>query len=208
MNIVVIAPHPDDEAIGCGGALCLHAGRCDRVVTVFLTSGELGLKHLPREKAWAIREDEARAAGKILGVAELSFLRQPDWTLGEHRKAAAAALRPILLDESPSLIYLPHPGEWHPDHQAAWPILRAALGALPAVPKLRGYEVWTPLSAYDEVEDISFLMDRKLRAVRAHGSQMREFDYAPAVKGLNQFRGVMAARTRYAEVFQLLQPGR
>ena len=63
MNILILAPHPDDETIGCGGTLCLHAARGDYVSAVFLTSGELGLKHLPKKEAWAIRESEARSVG-------------------------------------------------------------------------------------------------------------------------------------------------
>src|SRR5712664_142297 len=147
MNILVLAPHPDDEAIGCGGAICLHADRGDRVVGVFLTSGELGLKHLAPAKAWAIREGEARRAGRILGLRELFFLRQADWGLRQAGRAAAKALRPIIQRERPRLIYLPHPGEWHPDHRAALPVLRSALRGcgLPR-PELRGYEVWTPLA--------------------------------------------------------------
>lgn len=127
MSVLVIAPHPDDEAIGCGGAICLHADRGERVVTVFLTSGELALQHLTKEEAWAIREGEALVAARLLGTAPPVFLRLPDWFVGEAIAEAASRLQPILRDARPERVYLPHPGEWHPDHQAALPILRAAL---------------------------------------------------------------------------------
>jgi len=203
MNVLVIAPHPDDESIGCGGALCLHAGRGDRITAVFLTSGELGLKHLPRQDAWLTREREATRAAKILGIARMFFLRLADWFVCDAVEKGAAKLRPILKRAKPDLIYLPHEEEWHPDHKAALPLLRVALKDSPvATPTLRAYEVWTPLTAHDHVEDISAVMPRKLRALRAHRSQLREFDYVRAVSGLNQFRGALAARRPYAEVFQ------
>src|SRR5438552_3338183 len=81
--------------------------RGDRVVGVFLTSGELGLKHLPREKARRIREGEARKAAKILGLAKVTFMHQPDWSMGEDLSGAAHALRRVLSREAPDLIYLP-----------------------------------------------------------------------------------------------------
>jgi LmbE family N-acetylglucosaminyl deacetylase len=203
MNVLVIAPHPDDEAIGCGGTVCKHSRNGDRVTVVFLTSGELGLKHLPREKAWTIREREAKAAARILGVAQVHFLHQPDWMLGRNMKAAARALRPLLSKTRPGLIYAPHEADGHPDHQAALSALRlASRGWRGARPEVRAYEVWTPLTAHDHVEDISRVMPRKLRALRAHASQMGEFDYVRAVRGLNAFRGQLAAKCRYAEVFQ------
>ena len=203
MNVLVIAPHPDDEAIGCGGTLCLHVQGGDRVAAVFLTSGELGLKKLPRDEAWKIRETEARCSAKILGLADLYFLRQPDWTLNEHVAAAATSLREVLRRETPALIYLPHLLEWHPDHRAALPVVTAAIKREKIrPPKLLAYEVWTPLNQFDEVRDISTVMSRKLRALRAHRSQLGEFDYVQAVRGLNQYRGALAAKTRFAEVFQ------
>jgi len=203
MNVLVIAPHPDDEAIGCGGTLCKHAARGDRIRVVFLTSGELGLKKLAKQQAWKIREAEAEKSLVVLGVAAADFFRLPDWFVGDYVMEAAKLLRPILKRKKPDMIYLPHPLEWHPDHKAALPIVRAAFrgGSLP-VPALRAYEVWTLIAEADHVENITGNMPRKLRAVRSHRSQLREIDYARAVQGLNQYRGEMTGKFRYAEVFQ------
>ena len=206
MNVLVVAPHPDDESIGCGGAISKHSLRGDRVVAAFLTSGELGLKHLPRERAWKIREAEACAAARILGLAEVAFFRGPDWGLADHIAKVACDLRSVLERERPQLIYLPHPLDSHPDHIAAIRILRAGLKSNSAVPELRGYEVWSPLSRFDHTEDITSTMNRKLRAIRAHRSQLKEFDYACAIRGLNEYRGVLAGKCRFAEVFQSLEP--
>ncbi len=202
MNILVIAPHPDDETIGCGGTLSIHAERGDDLGVVFLTSGELGLKKLPREKACAIRESEARKAAKILKLKDVSFLRCSDWTLGHEIPKASRLLRPILAAKQPQIIYLPHPQDGHPDHQAALSILRTAFKGLHhPEPALRLYEVWTPLSQYDIVQDISSCMARKILALRSHKSQLKDFDYVRAITGLNQFRGALAAKSKFAEVF-------
>jgi N-acetylglucosamine malate deacetylase 1 len=208
MNIVVIAPHPDDESIGCGGTISIHTARGERVAVVFLTSGELGLKHLPAEEACRIRESEAAAAAQVLGVSALSFLRRPDWYVGDGVEEAAAALRPVLEREAPERVSLPHPGEWHPDHQASLPVLREALqgNGLPT-PALRTYEVWTPLSEYDYVEDITSTIAQKLRAVRCYRCQLALLRYDRAVRGLNQYRGALAAACPYAEVFQSTSVG-
>jgi LmbE family N-acetylglucosaminyl deacetylase len=208
MNILVIAPHPDDESIGCGGTLHKHVRNGDHLVAVFLTSGELGLKHLPKEKAWEIREGEARKAAAILGIHHIHFLRGPDWMLGDAKETISEHLRPLLRSQDWHIIYLPHPGEWHPDHKACLPILRSAwlttseTRAPAPFPALRAYEIWTPLAEYHHVEDITSVMRVKLRAIRAHQSQNSEFDYARATLGLDAYRGAIAGRYRYAEVFQ------
>jgi N-acetylglucosamine malate deacetylase 1 len=201
MKVLVIAPHPDDECIGCGGTICRHVQRGDEVHAVFLTSGELGLKERSREEAWETREREARDAARVLRLAAVELLRCPDWTMGDDIPSVSAKLAPVLQRVVPNLIYLPHSNEWHPDHKATLPALRAALGNSP-LPQLRGYEVWTPMAEYQHVEDISSVMGTKLRALRKHRSQVSQWDYARAVRGLNEFRGAMAGRCRYAEVFQ------
>ena len=207
MKILVIAPHPDDEAIGCGGTIALHAERNDHLSVVFLTSGELGLRDLPKEQAWSIRESEAAQAAAVLGIDSISFLRQPDWFLGEHIEQAASLLEPVISSEQPGRIYLPHTREWHPDHAASLPITRRAVELSGReMPELLAYEVWTPLGEYDHVEDTSGVIDRKLEAVRCYRSQLVGFRYDRAVLGLNQYRGALAARCDYAEVFAWIYP--
>lgn len=203
MNVLVIAPHPDDEAIGCGGSLCLHAARGDRVGVVFLSSGELGLHHLPPEEACQLREKEAVAAAEILGITAWTFLRLPDWFVGECVERAANDLRLVFDRVQPDRIYLPHPADDHPDHQAALTIVRLALRErVGAQPELLLYEVWTPMVTFDYVEDITAAMDRKLRAIRCYASQIGHFQYDRAISGLNQYRGALAGRCEFAEVFR------
>jgi LmbE family N-acetylglucosaminyl deacetylase len=203
VNVLVIAPHPDDESVGCGGTLALHAQkRGDRVAAVFLTSGELGLKQLKPDEAWRIREHEAERAAGILGIASLDFLRQPDWYLGDHVDAAARLLLPIISRENPETIYLPHSNEWHPDHQASLPIVQSALGDRAEGVRLLTYEIWTPLGTHDHVEDISAVAHQKLAAIRCHESQVSQLPYDRAARGLALYRGAIAGGCRYAEVFQ------
>src|SRR5207248_5583831 len=69
---------------------------------------------------------------------------------------------------------------------------------------LLSYEVLTPLTEFDRAEDISLVMRRKLKAMRAHRSQMRQFRYDLAFRAMNRYRGVVAGAGRYAEVFRVL----
>ena len=207
--VLVVAPHPDDESIGCGGAICLHRRRGEAVHVVFLTSGERGIEGASPESVRSIRESEAERAAEVLGVGRTDFLRLPDLGLSGMLGPGASRLAGILREHRPGLIYLPHPGEAHPDHQAALPMVRAAVGEVGSdnLPELWGYEVWTPMGAYDWPQDISPVMAHKLRAVRCYRSQLAAFRYDRAVRGLNQYRGCLAARCRYAEVFAFLDAG-
>ena len=80
--------------------------------------------------------------------------------------------------------------------------MRAALSLAP-VPALalRTYEIWTPLAVYEEVEDITETMAHKLSAIRRYHSQLASFRYDRAVRGLGAYRGALAAKCEYAEVF-------
>jgi LmbE family N-acetylglucosaminyl deacetylase len=207
VNVLVIAPHPDDEAIGCGGAVLSHSKRGDRVSVAFLTSGELGLKSLSAAEARRVREEEALAASRLLKTSPPAFLHLADWGLEDAVAEAGGALRPVIASVAPQLIYLPHPADDHPDHRACLPIVQAALSAAggPA-PQLRGYEIWSPMAAWDLAEDITAVMNEKLAAIGIYKSQLDQARYDRAIAGLNQYRGALAGRCDFAEAFALLEP--
>lgn len=199
MNVLVVAPHPDDETIGCGGALARHVDAGDRVRVAFLTSGELSDKERPPEEVKAEREREAQAAAGVLGGCELEFLRLPDWGIEHELPRGCVELRRIVERMAPDRVYVPHGDEWHPDHRAAFVITTRVTRHLAT--DVLAYEVWTPLREYSVVEDITQQMARKLEALRRYRSQLRDFDYVRAADGLNRYRGALAARSDYAEVF-------
>jgi N-acetylglucosamine malate deacetylase 1 len=202
MNILVVAPHPDDESIGCGATLYQYAQRGDRVVVAFLTSGELALRDLPRAEAWRIREREASNAASALGLAAFEFFRFRDYFLEEQLDEASERLAAVLKRERPTVVFVPHAGEAHPDHRAAAEIFElAAARADFAPPYVQAYEVGTPLSQCNHVVDVTSAMHAKLRAIRCYASQLEQFAYDKAIRGLNRYRGALLLRCRYAEAF-------
>lgn len=201
MTVLVLAPHPDDETVGCGGYLRLAADRGERTVVVFLTSGEAGVPGMAADEAAGLREAEAEAAATVLGLARTVFLRGRDWSLAADAVRLAPVLRRVLQAETPSVILVPHPEDAHPDHQAAWPLLAAALpDALPAA--LPVYEVWTPMGWFDDVVDVSGVMPAKSAALACYASQLRQLRYDVAAEGLARYRGALAGGCDYAEVFR------
>lgn len=211
-SVLIIAPHPDDEAIGCGGAISLHRQRGDSVRVAVLTSGECGIAGMEPERVKAIREAETLAAARVLGVDGVDFLHLPDSALLDHIDEGARRLAALFAAARPGLVYFPHEGEAHLDHQAVLPMLRKALALetnpadAPGSPELRAYEVWTPMERFGWPEDITPVMAKKLAAIRCYVSQLATFRYDRAARGLGAYRGVLAGGCRYAEVFRYTAP--
>ena len=206
-RILVLAPHPDDEAIGCGGTLCRHRRAGDEVHVVFLTSGEKGGHGRSEAETIRVREREARAAAKVLGVRYLEFWHEPDGNIRATREAVRK-LRAKLKAFRPDVIYITHDREMHPDHRGAVRLLRRALKSAGGKrPDVLMYEVWTPTQQLDEIVDISPFLKAKLAAVRAYRSQCAVVGFVEAVRGLNRYRGEFHSWPGgdYAEVFTRLK---
>ncbi len=201
-RVLVISPHPDDEAIGCGGSIAKHVAQGDAVHVIFLTSGEKGVQNRPPHQIRAMRENEAERARQMLGIETIEFYREPDGELRPHRKLIQR-LAAKLHEWQPVLVYAPHPDESHPDHRAAFRILQRAVKQAAPFTRILLYEVWTPLARMDEIVDITDHVKTKRAAIRAHRSQCAVLDFATAILGLNRYRGEMFCwpEGEYAEVF-------
>ena len=213
-RILVLAPHMDDEVLGCGGTLMQAAARGSEIRVAYLTDGRRGYDPARlagfgagalqafEENLVQTRKAEAQRAGRLLGFATPIFLDLPD---GSVATAADAAERvaSALHEARPEVIFLPFMTDPHPDH---WGTNRAfieaaSVGGLdPALP-CWGYEVWAPLVANTFV-DVSDAMTRKLEAVAAFESQNIDVDYPRVIEALNTYRSLAAGVSHgFAEAF-------
>jgi len=196
-RLLVLAPHPDDEVIGCGGLLALHLREGRPVHVVVATDGA-------QAGDASQRESESRAALALLGDATIEFLRFLDRELanaGELDQRLAAILR----EWKPDLIAVPSPLEIHPDHIA---LARAfcdliardpSLFADLAVARVAFYEVSAPLRP-NALIDITTVAEAKYAAIQAHASQAAIHDYTSYARGLNVWRTMtLPAHVKFAE---------
>ena len=160
-SALILAPHPDDEALGCSGSIALSnkSGASSRVA--FLTSGER-LHETPSASVAERRREEARKASEILGCREPMFLNFPDGELRSHEDRVYQELCRIIDLNKPDVVFSPSPIDFHKDHIAT---ARVALRLLnkPASFKLAFYEVYSTLR-FNQLVDITEAIEIKKSA--------------------------------------------
>lgn len=201
-RILVLAPHPDDEAIGCGGILALHHDQGDPIKVIFMTDGAAGdpFGYYGNLDYRELRREEARRAARILGIEALEFWGYPDGRLSEA-KDLAHRLLDLLRRERPDIVYRPSTAEVHLDHFAL------AVSFEEAARRYEGafadfcYEIWAMVQP-THVIDIGPIWERKVQAIEQYKSQLRYNDYIRMVSGLNAYRTLFLLTAKYAEAYQ------
>lgn len=206
-RLLVLAPHPDDEVIGCGGVVAQHLRDGRKVRVIVATDGSEAEPSLDPAAYAARREEESRRGLEILGTAEIEFLRFPDRQLGAHEGELRTRLREELRSFRPDIILAPSPVEIHPDHfaipDALWSLIQAdeTLFADVAAARVAFYEVGQPLRP-NTLVDITDVADLKWTAIEAHSSQTGIRDYVAFARGLNAFRAMTLPQdVRFAEAY-------
>jgi LmbE family N-acetylglucosaminyl deacetylase/glycosyltransferase involved in cell wall biosynthesis len=198
-RLLVLAPHPDDEVIGCGGLVALHLREGRKVHVVVATDGA-------QAGDAAQRAAESRAALASLGDATIEFLGFPDRALSNAHELDDR-LAAILREWKPDLIAVPSPLEIHPDHVALSRAFcdliahDASLFADLAVARVAFYEVSAPLRP-NVLVDITSVADAKYAAIAAHESQSAVRDYTSYARGLNSWRTMtLPPEVKFAEAY-------
>jgi len=224
-RVLVVAPHHDDEVLGCGGLLAQLAAAGARVRVLFLSDGAAGVGGGEAARAYAARRrEESTSALAALGIEDedgASYLELPDGALAHHLEDLSAALRDALIDFGADLLLVPSPLEATADHRAAFAALHHLLGALrpaaagaedPLAALARGltvlvYEVNHP--AYpDLLVDVSGRLDAIRAAMACYASQQERHDYLAAGIGLRRFRTLsLPAGVEAAEGYRRLALG-
>ncbi len=224
-SAMAIVAHPDDIEFTCAGTLARWAQAGARISFCLCTSGDVGIDEpgMTRARATEIREDEARQAAKIVGASEVVFLREPDGMLVatlELRKKIVREIRrfkpEVVMTGDPTSVWAGNDYINHPDHRAA---STAALDAtFPAAgqPNLfeeleqEGLTAHKPRKVYvttwdtvDVYVNIESTIDIKIAALRAHKSQMKDWDPDPSIRTWASERG-KGKEMAYAEGFRVV----
>ncbi len=189
---LVVAPHPDDESLGCGGAIALLSSFGVSVNALLISDGtgsHSSSRKYPPPALLRLRESEAREALSRLGVpsSHAAFLRLKDGAVpGKDAPGFAEAVsscQAYLADSRPQTILVPWRRDPHPDHRATSQIMQAALDGLTEKLRVLEYPVWAweraaPEDVPQAQEAKAFRLDirevaaAKRAAVDAHQSQV------------------------------------
>lgn len=183
-QLLVIFPHPDDEAFGVSGTIATHVQNGTPVTYACLTLGEMGRNMgsppiANRETLPQIRKTELENAASILGINDLRMMGLRDKTIEfEDENKLTAMMADLISEVDPSLVISFYPGySVHPDHDATGAAVVRAIEKMPAEkrPKLHcvafSNNCVEELGEADIVYNVSAVVQTKIEAIKAHESQ-------------------------------------
>lgn len=211
-RVLVIAAHPDDEVLGCGGTIAAHAADGDEVYVLFVADGETsrGMKALPN------RNFMAHAASKVLGTKPPAFLDFSDQRLDQLGLLDITKLIEVhVFLWKPTIVYTHHAGDLNLDHRIVHQAVMTACRPLPgsSIKQIYAFEVlssteWGSGFAPNHFVNVSGEASfKKVEALLCYESEMRDHPHPRSYDGINyleSLRGAACGIDR-AEAFMTLR---
>jgi LmbE family N-acetylglucosaminyl deacetylase len=186
--VLIVAPHPDDETLGCGGAIALLRSLNYHVYVLVISNGTLShpnSQKYPAPLLQALRETETLEAVAQLGVNpnDVTFCRMQDGSISTQYNSAIASCSAYLTEVAPQIIFLPWRYDPHPDHRATSKLIHTALNNLNLSPRIIEYPIWDwdpqqrgNLTESEKVTswrlDIAAVVELKQQAIACYRSQI------------------------------------
>jgi LmbE family N-acetylglucosaminyl deacetylase len=207
---LVLAPHPDDEIVGCGGTILRLVRAGCRVVCVQATDGSDGwaLRALPESERREVRLAEARAVAQAAGIREVDLWRADNRDF-RTSDPMIARLAELLKRLEPALVFTPFLADQHKDHRTLNAVLAGAIlasGDALAGARILGYEVWS-LAPASLVCDVTEVRETQEDLLRRYEMGMRVDDFIDLCERRNHYHSLrLLGRPGYAEVFHAVPP--
>ena len=223
-TILVVAAHPDDEVLGCGGSIAKWTASGHIVHVLIMAEGATSRSSIRDRKVkseeLSLLEKSANSAGKILGVASVKLLDFPDNRMDSvDRLDIIKAIEEEIKRLKPDTVVTHHCGDVNIDHRITHEAVVTACRPQPgdSVRLLLAFEVmssteWQPPGSNfvfqpNWFEDVVKTFDFKIKALDCYQSEMREWPHPRSlnnIKNLAQYRGSMVG-CEFAEGFMLLR---
>lgn len=214
---LIIAPHPDDEILGCGGTIRKLVLNGVNVSVLVMTRGK---KELYSDKRIKNVRKEATSAHKLLGVSKTVFLQFPAPDLDTIPLSdLSVAISDEIKKLKPDTIFIPHRGDIHHDHKAVFDASLVAARPVQnyVVKRIYSYEVlseteWAPPFSDDafipdNFVNVSEVFNFKLNAFRCFKSQIRVFPNPRSIKALESLASYRGSTVGFslAEAFMTIR---
>ena len=217
MKILIVAPHMDDEVLGCGGTIVRHVDSGDHVTVCIVANRAYDHKY--EQKLIEQEKNSCKKAQEILSYQQLIFLGLPDEKLDQSQIDLIIPLEKVIGDCKPDIVYIPHRGDLNQDHRAVFEAVRVVCrpNAQHYVKTVRAFEVpsstdqvfaaseWPFLPTY--FVDIENTLEKKIMAMSCYSKESKPFPHSRSTEGLRVFskkRG-MEIGIKAAEAFVILR---
>ncbi|MDB2462185.1 PIG-L family deacetylase [Alphaproteobacteria bacterium] len=213
-DVLVVAPHPDDETLGCGGTIFRHLDNGDRVHWLLCTS--LENSEIADAETEILVKSQIETAHRFYGFSSLHSLKHPaakldTVSLGSIVKDIGQTLDQI----RPALVYVPHPGDAHSDHSVVFEAVTSCIKSFrrPYVSRVLAYETLSETEFSLRIDRLSFRpnvfiyisahIDRKVAAMEIYQTEISAHPFPRSIENIRSlatFRGAICG-SRSAEAF-------
>ncbi|MEQ3511902.1 PIG-L deacetylase family protein [Pseudoalteromonas sp. BZB3] len=220
-SVLVVAPHADDEILGCGGVIAKHLEAGDKVYIAVMTNAAVGAPELFSPESIENIRAEAKRSHDLLGVTDTIYYDFPAPQLEQYPQyKIASALNKLIREKQIDTLFIPHKGDLHLDHGVIYNACLVAARPVPGqcVKHIYAYETlseteWGHPTAeavfvprkYIALSEYQF--EQKLAAMSCFESQLKDFPNTRSLEAIRNLAGLRGATVgvNYAEAFDIIR---